>query len=161
MELEDKIKEDLKEAMKKGDSETRDVLRSLTSDIKNEFIKTRKELEEKDVLNVIRRNIKSRKDSIEQFLAGGREDLAEKEKAELVILERYQPAQMSEDEIRSAVKSAVARLDEKDAKNFGIVMKETMKDTEGKADGALVSKIVKETLENIFCEALAHLKNTL
>ena len=146
MELEDKIKEDLKEAMKKGDGETRDVLRSLTSDIKNEFIKTRKELEEKDVLNVIRRNIKSRKDSIEQFLAGGREDLAEKEKAELVILERYQPAQMSEDEIRSAVKSAVARLDEKDAKNFGIVMKETMKDTEGKADGALVSKIVKETL---------------
>lgn len=146
MELEDKIKEDLKEAMKKGDSETRDVLRSLTSDIKNEFIKTRKELEEKDVLNVIRRNIKSRKDSIEQFLAGGREDLAEKEKAELVILEKYQPAQMSEDEIRVAVKSAVARLEEKDAKNFGIVMKETMKDTEGKADGALVSKIVKETL---------------
>ena len=146
MELEDKIKEDLKEAMKKGDSETRDVLRSLTSDIKNEFIKTRKELEEKDVLNVIRRNIKSRKDSIEQFLAGGREDLAEKEKAELVILEKYQPVQMSEDEIRNAVKNAVARLDEKDAKNFGIVMKETMKDTEGKADGALVSKIVKETL---------------
>jgi len=146
MELEDKIKEDLKEAMKKGDSETRDVLRSLTSDIKNEFIKTRKELEEKDVLNVIRRNIKSRKDSIEQFLAGGREDLAEKEKAELVILEKYQPVQMSEDEIRVAVKNAVARLEEKDAKNFGIVMKETMKDTEGKADGALVSKIVKETL---------------
>lgn len=146
MELESKIKEDLKEAMRKGDNVTRDVLRMLTSDIKNEGIKLQKELDEKDVLGVIRRNIKARKDSIEQYAGGGREDLAEKEKAELEVLERYQPAQMSEEDIRGAVKNAIANLGEDDAKNFGLVMKETMKATEGKADGALVRRIVKETL---------------
>lgn len=146
MELESKIKEDLKEAMRKGDSVTRDVLRMLTSDIKNEAMKVRKELEDKDVLGVVRKNIKSRKDSIEQFVNGGREDLADKERDELAILEKYQPEQMSEDEIRSAVKKAIENLDEKDAKNFGLVMKESMKAVEDRADGALVGKIVKETL---------------
>lgn len=146
MELESKIKEDLKEAMRKGDNVTRDVLRMLTSDLKNEAIKLQKELDDKDVLGVVRRNIKARKDSIEQYATGGREDLAEQEKGELGVLEKYQPAQMSEDEIRSAVKSAIGNLSESDAKNFGLVMKETMKATEGKADGALVSRIVKETL---------------
>ncbi|MFA6897126.1 MAG: GatB/YqeY domain-containing protein [Patescibacteria group bacterium] len=146
MELESKIKEDLKEAMRKGDSVTRDVLRMLTSDIKNEAMKVRKELEDKDVLGVVRKNIKSRKDSIEQFVNGGREDLADKEREELAILEKYQPEQMSEDEIRSAVKKAIESLDEKDANNFGLVMKESMKAVEGRADGVLVGKIVKETL---------------
>lgn len=146
MELESKIKEDLKEAMRKGDSVTRDVLRMLTSDIKNEAMKFRKELEDKDVLSVVRKNIKSRKDSIEQFVNGGREDLADKERKELAILEKYQPEQMSEDEIRSAVKKAMEGLDEKGAKNFGLVMKESMKAIEGRADGVLVGKIVKETL---------------
>jgi hypothetical protein len=146
MELENKIKEDLKEAMRKGDSVTRDVLRMLTSDIKNEGIKLQKELNDKDVLGVVKRSIKARKDSIEQYTAGGREDLAEKEKAELEVLERYQPAQMSEEEIRAAVKNVIGTLAESDAKNFGLVMKETMKATEGRADGALVSRIVKETL---------------
>ncbi|MDD3006514.1 MAG: GatB/YqeY domain-containing protein [Candidatus Pacebacteria bacterium] len=146
MELESKIKEDLKEAMKKGDNATRDVLRMLTSDIKNETMKVRKELDDKEVLGVVRKNIKSRKDSIEQFVKGGREDLAAQEKAELVILEKYQPVQMGEDEIRLVVKKALVNLDEKDAQNFGLVMKEAMKDIEGKADGAIVSKIVKETL---------------
>ena len=146
MELESKIKEDLKDAMRKRDNATRDVLRMLTSDIKNETMKVRSELEDKDVLGVVRKNIKSRKDSIEQFSKGGREDLAEKEKSELAILEKYQPAQMGEDEIRIAVKKAIETLSESDAKNFGLVMKESMKDIEGRADGALVSKIVKETL---------------
>ncbi len=146
MELESKIKEDLKEAMRKGDNVTRDVLRMLTSDIKNEAIKLQKEPDDKDVLGVVRRNIKARKDSIEQYMAGGREDLAEQEKGELSVLEKYQPAMMSEDEIRSTVASAVGSLGEAEAKNFGLVMKEAMKATEGRADGALVSKIVKETL---------------
>lgn len=146
MELENKIKEDLKEAIKKGDTNVRDVLRMLSSDLKNEFIKSRKELEDKDVLGVVRRNIKIRKDAIDQFVQGGREDLAAKEKEELAILERYQPQQMGEDEIRSTVKGVVTRMEGADAKNFGMVMKEAMKEMEGKADGALVSKIVKETL---------------
>lgn len=146
MKLEEKIKEDLKEAIRQGDNATRDVLRFLTSDIKNEAIKVRRELEEKDILAVVKKNIKSRKDSIEQFVKGGREDLADKEKSEISILEKYQPEQMSEEQIEVIVKDVVGRMDEKDSKNFGLVMKEVMKETDGRADGAVVSKIVKKTL---------------
>lgn len=146
MKLEEKIKEDLKEAIRQGDNATRDVLRFLTSDIKNEAIKVRRELEEKDILAVVKKNIKSRKDSIEQFVKGGREDLADKEKAEISILEKYQPEQMGEEQIEAIVKDVVGRMDEKDSKNFGLVMKEVMKETDGRADGAVVSKIVKKTL---------------
>ncbi len=146
MELEDKIKEDLKAAIKSGDTAVRDVLRFLMSDLKNEVIKTQKDLEDKDVLAVVRRNIKTRKDSIEQFLAAGRADLADKEKEELAVLEKYQPEQMSEEEIEKTVKKVLERMDAEQAKNFGLVMKEVLKEIEGRADGAVVSKIVKKTL---------------
>jgi len=146
MKLEEKIKEDLKEAIKTGDNARRDVLRFLSSDIKNEFIKLRKELDDKDVLAVVRKNIKSRKDSIEQYTSGGRADLAEKEQAELNILENYMPQQMSEAEIEKVVADVVTNMNESDRKNFGLVMKEAMKATDGRADGGLVSKIVKKTL---------------
>jgi uncharacterized protein YqeY len=146
MKLEEQIKEDLKDAIKSGDGEKRDVLRFLSSDIKNEVIKTRKELEDKDVLAVVRKNIKSRKDSIEQFTKGGRADLAEREQAELSILEKYMPEQMSEEEVEVIVKKTVEKMDAEQAKNFGLVMKEIMKETDGRADGAVVSAVVKKTL---------------
>lgn len=146
MTLEEKIKADLKEAIKSGDDTTRDVLRFLSSDIKNEAIKLRKELEEKDVVNVIKRGIKSRKDSVEQYTNGGRADLAEKEQKEISVLEKYMPEQMSEDEIKAIVQKVIQNMDATQAKNFGLVMKEVMKETEGRADGSVVSKVVKETL---------------
>jgi uncharacterized protein YqeY len=146
MTLEEKIKEDLNAAIKAGDTNTRDVLRGLVSDLKNEFIKTRTQLEDKDALAVVRRNIKSRKDSIEQFTAGGREDLAGKEKEEISILEKYVPQMMSEQEIETVVRSVISRMEGDAAKNFGLVMKEAMKETEGRADGSLVSQTVKRIL---------------
>ncbi|MFA7170074.1 MAG: GatB/YqeY domain-containing protein [Candidatus Paceibacterota bacterium] len=146
MELEYKIKEDLKEAIKCGDNFTRDVLRFLTSDIKNEGIRTREELDDKEVLAVVRKNIKSRKDSVEQFTKGGRADLAEKEKAELVVLEKYVPSEMSEDEIAAVVRRVLEKTDAEATKNFGLVMKEVMKEIDGRADGAVVGGIVKKTL---------------
>ena len=146
MQLEDQIKEDLKNAIKSGDSATRDVLRFLTSDLKNEAIKTREVLGDKDVLNILKKNIKSRKDSIEQFVNGGREDLAAKEKAELSLLEKYMPAMMSEEEVARIVGETIANMDADAAKNFGNVMKEAMKATDGKADGSLVSQTVKKAL---------------
>lgn len=148
MELEDKIKEDLKDAIRNKDSATRDVLRFLTSDIKNEMIRIRseRELEEKDVLAVVKKNIKSRKDSVEQFTQGGREDLAAAEQAEIAILEKYMPEEMSEAEVEAIVKRVLANLAGDQAKNFGMVMKGVMQETDGRADGALVSKIVKKTL---------------
>lgn len=146
MTLEEKIKTDLKNAIKTGDEATRDVLRFINSDIKNEEIKLRKDLEEKEVINVIKRGIKSRKDSIEQFLKGGREDLAEKERAEVSVLEKYMPQQMSESEIEAVVNEVVKEMAPDQVKNFGLVMKEVMKRVDGKADGAAVSNAVKKTL---------------
>lgn len=148
MELEEQIQEDLKDAIRNGDSARRDVLRFLSSDIKNEMIRIRgeREMEDKDVLAVIKKNIKSRKDSIEQFTRGGRADLATSELAEIAILEKYMPEEMSEVEIEAVVRRTLETMDAADAKNFGLVMKEVMKGTDGRADGALVSKIVKKTL---------------
>lgn len=146
MKLEEQIKNDLKEALKAGNAETRDVLRVLTSDIKNEAIKAQRELEDKDIVGVLKRGIKSRKDSIEQFISGGRADLAEKEKAEVSILEKYVPEQMSEQEVEDIVREVVDKMNPASAKNFGLVMKEVMKEIDGRADGALVSQAVKKTL---------------
>jgi len=146
MELEEKIKSDLKEALRAGDGATRDVLRFLSSDIKNEAIRVRKDLEDKEVLAVIRKNIKSRKDSVEQFMAGGRADLAEKERAEIEILEKYMPTMMTEQEVEAVVKDVIGKMDAEAAKNFGMVMKEVVKAVDGRADGGMVSQLVKKTL---------------
>jgi uncharacterized protein YqeY len=146
MKLEEQIKNDLKEALKAGDTQTRDVLRVLASDIKNEAIKAQRELEDKDIIAVIKRGIKSRKDSVQQFISGGRADLAEKEESEVAILEKYMPEQMSEQEVEGVVKKVVEKMDPASAKNFGLVMKEVMKEIDDRADGALVSQAVKKTL---------------
>jgi len=146
MKIEEKIKEDLKTAMKGGDKAKVEVLRGISSDIKNEIINKQKTLEDSDVVAIVKKNIKSRKDSIEQFSKGGRKDLAEKEKAEVIILEEYMPEQMGEAEVESIVKKVVAEMNDTEVKNFGLVMKAVMKETEGKADGNLVSGIVKKTL---------------
>ena len=146
MKIEEKIKEDLKAAMKGGDKFKVEVLRGINSNIKNEIISKQKTLEDGDVVAIVKKNIKSRKDSIEQFSKGGREDLAEKEKAEVAVLEEYMPEQMGEAEVESIVKKVVAEMNDTEVKNFGLVMKAVMKETEGKADGNLVSGIVKKTL---------------
>ncbi|MDD3190103.1 MAG: GatB/YqeY domain-containing protein [Candidatus Pacebacteria bacterium] len=146
MKIEEKIKEDLKAAMKGGDKFKVEVLRGINSNIKNEIISKQKTLEDGDVVAIVKKNIKSRKDSIEQFSKGGREDLAEKEKAEVAVLEEYMPEQMGESEVESIVKKVIAGMNDTEVKNFGLVMKAVMKEAEGKADGNLVSGIVKKTL---------------
>ncbi|MCK4891773.1 MAG: GatB/YqeY domain-containing protein, partial [Candidatus Pacebacteria bacterium] len=119
MDLRDKIKNDLKDAMKSGDNVTRDVLRMLNSDIKNVEIDLKKELADDDVVKIIKRNIKSRKDSIEQYKKGNREDLAVQEEKELKILEKYMPEQMSEEEIRKIIIDIVKKSEASGASDFG------------------------------------------
>jgi uncharacterized protein YqeY len=102
MSIKEQIKEDLKNAMKSGETEKRDVLRMLDSVIKNREIEKNKRedgLDEEEVLEVVASAIKQRKDSIEQYADGGRDDLASKEKAEVDILKEYLPEQMSEEEL--------------------------------------------------------------
>ncbi len=99
-----------------------------------------------DVMTVLQKEVKQRRDSIEQFTAGNRQDLADKEQKELEMLKAYLPEQMTEDEIRALVKEAIAKTGASTIQDMGKVMGSLMPKTKGKADGSLVSKIVKEEL---------------
>jgi len=150
MSLKQKISDDLKSAMKSGDTLKRDTLRFLDSAIKNvEIEKKKKEegLNDEEIQEVIARSVKQRKDSITQYEAGGRADLAEKEKKEMEILMAYMPAQMSEEEVKEAVKKVIAETGASSKSEMGKVMGAAMAKLKGKADGNLVKKIVEEELK--------------
>ena len=146
--LKKQIKGDLKISMKSGDDITRDVLRMLFSDIKNIEINERKEIGDEKVIEIIKKNIKSRKDSIEQYTKGNREDLVSQEEKELKILEKYMPEQMSEDEIRKIVLEIINKSEAVNTSDFGRIMGAVMKEVGGNVDGNVVSKIVREELGN-------------
>jgi len=148
MKLKEQIKNDLKGSMKSGDNIIRGVLRMLFSDIKNVEINERKEINDEKIIEIIKKNIKSRKDSIEQYTKGNREDLANQEKAELEILGKYMPEQMSEDEVRKIVVDIISKSEASGASDFGRVMGLVMKEIGSEADGGIVNKIVKEELGN-------------
>ncbi len=141
--LKEKLSSDLKEAMKAGDAAKRDVLRMLTSAIKNKEIEKRVELTDEQVLEVISSEVKKRRESVAQFTAGNRPELAEKEEAEIALLIGYLPEQINEEELKKIVLETVAELADK---NVGNAMKAVMAKVKGKADGALVSKLVKDAL---------------
>jgi len=126
------------------------VLRGLLTMCTNELVakgkKPTDELAEDDLMALVRRAAKQRKDSIEQFSKGGRNDLAEKEKAELAILEAMLPAQMAKEEVEVAAKAKAAELGIADASKKNQLMGALMKDLKGKADGG----VVKEVIDNLF-----------
>ncbi|MFA5925912.1 MAG: GatB/YqeY domain-containing protein [Parcubacteria group bacterium] len=148
--LHEQIKTDLIAALKSGDKEKAGVLRFLISAVKNFQIEKKAQdkeyLSDEDVLLVITRQAKQRKDSIEEYAKGGRDDLAQKERAELAILEIYLPTRMSEEEVKKIVDQRAAELGISDKSGFGKLMGVAMKDLQGKADGAIVKKIVEEKL---------------
>jgi len=126
------------------------TLRGLLSAITNELVALKHKpdeiLDDKDVLNVIKRAVKQRKDSIEQFEKGNRDDLAQREKEELAILEVYLPAQASREDVEAAVDRALASLGDVDPSKAGIVVGAAMKELQGNADGAMVKEVVAEKL---------------
>ena len=144
--LKETIDKDLVEAMKSKDENTLLVLRGLKSSLKNKEIEKQKDLDDTDVMGVIQSQIKSRRDSVELYEKGGRAELADKEKKEIDILQKYLPEQMSEEEIRTIVKKAIEQTGATEIKDMGKVMGSVMPETKGKADGSLISKIVKEEL---------------
>jgi uncharacterized protein YqeY len=146
----EKIKSDLKEAMKNKEAEKLSVLRMLVSAINNEAITLGKKdegLNEEEVIKILKREVKKRKDSVEQFTAGGRPELAEAEQKEIEILNVYLPAEMSEEEVKKIVTEVIAEMGEVAPSQFGLVMKTVMAKTAGQADGGMVSKVVKEVLK--------------
>ena len=142
------ISEQIKQAMLAKNVLRLNVLRGLSSAFVNELVAQKKKPQEKlpdeDVLNVIRRAIKQRKDSIEQFKKGGREDLVKSEEDELAILQIYLPQMMSIDEIKKVVETKKIELCVTDKSKVGPLMSVTMKELKGKADGSDVKKVVEE-----------------
>lgn len=147
MEIRDKIMADVKSAMIAKETLKLTALRGLQSAIKNREIELRpNEISPDDVMAVIRKLVKQRKESIEQFQAAGRQDLVDQETAELKVLETYLPAQMGREQIEKIVTEVIAALGAKSVKDMGPVMKETMARTGGAADNKTVSELIKSKL---------------
>lgn len=147
--LKAKLQEDLKQAMLAKDATSVSVLRMLLS--ATNYYEIQKggagyEANDEDILTVIQKEAKQHRDSIEQFKSGNRNDLVEKETAELAVLEKYLPEQMGEEEIVKLVDEAIAQTGATTQQDMGKVMGVLMAKTKGKADGSLVSKIVREKL---------------
>ncbi|MDO8574735.1 MAG: GatB/YqeY domain-containing protein [bacterium] len=164
MNLKEKINEDLKNAFKSGFSDTVSALRFLNSVIKNKELEKRNklskegksgeeltklsELSDEEIINVILGEIKKRKESISQYEKGGREELAEKETAELGILKKYVPEEMGEEELRAVVKKKISEMGEVTAKEFGKIMGSVMAEVKDRAGGDAVKKIIEKELKN-------------
>ena len=146
MTLHEQIKNSIKDCMKAGDKIRLEVMRGLVTAFMNELVATGKTpqdiLTDDDVIKVITRLSKQRKDSIEQFTKGGRMDLVEEESKQLFILNEYLPKLMETGEIEEVVKKKISELEVKDLAKKGMFMASVMKDLKGKADGAMVKEVV-------------------
>jgi len=138
----DKLQADLNAARKGGDKPRTLLLGTIIADVKNREIEVRRDLTDDDVIEVLRRGIKKRRESIEMYGKGGRADLADKERVEVDVLSTYLPAAVSDDELRAAVRAAI----EGGAKNIGAVMGRVMPQFKGRAEGGAISAIAKEEL---------------
>ena len=137
-----RLQSDLTAARKAIDKPRTLVLSTLIADAKNREIELRRDLTDDDVVEVLRRGIKKRRESIELYAKGSREDLANKERAEVRVLEEYLPAQVDAEELRAAVRAAIAG----GAANIGAVMGKVMPQFKGRAEGGTISAIAKEEL---------------
>ena len=142
----EKLQEQLKNSMRAKDEIRTSVLRMLISDFKYAKIEKRAELDEAESIQVIKKAIKKRKESIEMYEKGGRADLASKESAELKILQEFVLAEMDEETIRQKVQDVISELGATDKKDMGRVMKEVLSRYKGQIDGKVAQKIVNEKL---------------
>ena len=140
------IDSNLIEALKAGEKAKVTVLRGLKSDLKYRLIAKGEELTEDDIIAVLSSAAKRRRESIDQFRQGNRDDLADKEQSELEIIEQYLPAQMDEEKVRQIVAEAIEETGADSPQKIGLVMKAVMPKLKGKADGKLVNRLVAELL---------------
>ncbi len=146
MSIKDKLMSDMKEAMKARQADRLVIIRSIRSAVRQTEIDGKLDLDDNGVIGVVSKELKMRQDSLAEFKKGGRDDLVEKTKKEIDIILSYLPEQLSEEEIRTIVSDAIEKVKAATAKDMGKVMKELMPKVKGKADGKLVSNIVKEML---------------
>lgn len=149
MSLKEKILEDIKNAMKAKEADRLSAIRFLQAAVKNKEIELRPHaITDPDILAVVKKLAKQRKDSITEFEKAGRNDLVDKEKFELTVLEEYLPKQLSADEVKKVVSDVIQSLGAKDIKQMGAVIKEVQARTAGAADGKTISDLVKSQLSS-------------
>lgn len=146
MSLEERFQEDLKSAMKSGDETAVSVLRLLRTRLKNARVAKMEDLSEDEIYKAVATEIKQRKEAIELFRKGGREDLAARERKEIEILDGYMPPKLSEEDIKSLAAKALQESGAESTRDLGKVMKILMPKVVNRADGSQVRKIVKDLL---------------
>lgn len=146
MSLEEKILEEMKQAMKANDKVRLSAIRMIRSSLKNKEIELRRKLEDEDVFKVIQGMVRKGEESVEQFQAGGRNDLVEKEKAEIEVLKSFLPQPISQEEIVRIIDETIQETQSSSMKDLGKVMKAVMPKLGGKADGKVINQLVKERL---------------
>ncbi|RRG09660.1 MAG: GatB/YqeY domain-containing protein [Lactobacillus sp.] len=147
MSLLETLNQDMKTAMKAKDKTTLSVVRMLKSAVMNEQINLGHDLTNDEEVAVLSRELKQRKDSVAEFDKGGREDLSAQTKAEITVVEKYMPAQLSEDEVKQIVADTVTEVGAQSMADFGKVMGAVMPKLKGQADGKLVNQTVKGLLK--------------
>jgi uncharacterized protein YqeY len=146
MALTEQIRADLTAAMKAQEKERLSTLRMLQSALKNEQINLGHELSDEEAMSVIRKAVKQRQDSIEQYTSGNRPELAEKERAEMEILKTYLPPELSEAELESGLREIIASTGAQSKKDMGKVMKEATARYKGRVDGKKIQEVVQRLL---------------
>lgn len=146
MNLKERLNQDLRDAMRAGDTLRRDVLRYLLSAVHNAEIDAGRELDDAGVIAVIQRQVKQRRDSIEEYRKGGRQDLVDKEEAEAAILQSYLPARLSRDEVVAAARAAIEELGARGPADKGRVMPVLIERLRGRAEGRVINEVVTELL---------------
>ncbi len=150
MSIEEKILNDYKEALRNKDTARSSALSFLRSNLKNAALGLKKDiLDDPEAVGVIKKMAKQRKDSIEQFQQGQRDDLVAKETQELEILKSYLPPELSEEEVKKIIEEVIAEIKPTGMKDMGRVMKEVMDRTANSADGKMLSALVKQRLSSI------------
>lgn len=146
MSLTQRLEQDMKAAMKNKDKAKLGVIRMLRSAIKNMEIERGRPLEEDEVLDVLARELKQRKESLQEFEKAGRSELAEKVKAEIAVVETYLPAPVSQEELRELARQVIDEVGASTPADMGKVMKEIIPRVKGRADGKEVNRIVRQLL---------------
>jgi uncharacterized protein YqeY len=146
MSLEERLVEEMKQALKSNDKLRLSTIRMIRSALKNKEIELRKKLEDEEVVKVIQVMVRKGEESVEQFQIGGRMDLVEKEKKEIEILKSFLPQPFSQEEILKIIDQSIQETQASSLKDIGKVMKSVMPKIGGKADGKLINQLVKEKL---------------
>ena len=144
--LTEQIRADLTESMKARDAERTSTLRMLQASVKNEQINLKRELTDEDVLSILRKAVKQRLDSIDQYTKGNRPELAAKEQKEMDLLKTYLPAELSDAELEAGLREIIASTGAQSKKDLGKVMKEATARFKGRADGKKIQEIVTRLL---------------